>query len=148
MKLKLNVAAILQDSNGCILVCERLDTKGAWQFPQGGVDKGETLEEALKRELREEISLKPSAYRIRGSHGPYKYFYPGGRSKKGFEGKEQHYFLLDFVGTPSQVDIETDHPEFRDMRWIKPEEFQIAWLPEMKRAVYSQVFRDFFGISL
>ena len=148
MKLKLNVAAILQDQGGRILVCERLDTKGAWQFPQGGVDKGETLEQALKREMREEISLKASAYSIAASKGPYRYVYPEGRLKKGHHGKEQFYFLLEFVGARSEIDIKTDHPEFRDTRWIFPSDFQISWLPEMKREVYREVFRDFFGICL
>lgn len=148
MKLKLNVAGILQDQEGQILICERLDVKGAWQFPQGGVDKGETLEQALKREMREEISLKASSYTIAASKGPYRYLYPEGRLKKGFQGKEQHYFLLEFVGERSLIDIETDHPEFRDSRWIYPSDFEIAWLPEMKREVYRQVFRDFFGICL
>lgn len=148
MKLKLNVAAILQDQNGRILICERVDVAGAWQFPQGGVDKGENLEQALKREMREEISLKPTFYKIISSKGPYRYLYGGGRAKKGFEGKEQHYFLLQFLGEPSDIDVETEHPEFQDTRWIDPTQFNLQWLPQMKREVYREVFRDFFGITL
>src|SRR5438067_8221410 len=56
-RYRLNVAAILQNREGKILVCERADATGAWQFPQGGVDEGETLEAALARELVEEIGL-------------------------------------------------------------------------------------------
>lgn len=148
MKLKLNVAAILQNREGKILICERIDVAGAWQFPQGGVDEGETLEQALRREMREEISLKPSAYKILLSKGPYRYLYPQGRSKKGFQGKEQHYFLLHFEGKPGDIDVETEHPEFQDVRWIEPSAFDLQWLPQMKREVYREVFRDFFGVAL
>jgi 8-oxo-dGTP pyrophosphatase MutT (NUDIX family) len=54
-----NVAAIVQRHDGKILIGERSDVPGAWQFPQGGVKKSETVEQALARELKEEISLEP-----------------------------------------------------------------------------------------
>ena len=58
LKLRQNVAGILiQADSGKILICERYNSSGAWQFPQGGVDDGETHEEAITRELNEEISL-------------------------------------------------------------------------------------------
>jgi hypothetical protein len=44
--------------------------------------------------------------------------------------------------------VAQEHPEFRAWKWIKPAEFQLAWLPEMKREVYCQVFRDFFNHAL
>ena len=52
-----NVAAILQRENGDIFVAERINIKGAWQVPQGGIDSGEDAETALFRELQEEIGL-------------------------------------------------------------------------------------------
>ena len=52
-----NVALILQRADGRILIGERLDVAGAWQFPQGGVDAGESADEALAREMGEELSL-------------------------------------------------------------------------------------------
>jgi putative (di)nucleoside polyphosphate hydrolase len=83
-----NVAAILRNTRGEILVCERLNIPGAWQFPQGGVDEGETLEQALTRELREEIGVVPEDIRIVTSRGPYRYLFGGGRMKKGYHGKD------------------------------------------------------------
>ena len=77
-KFRLNVAGILRDSEGRILICERLGNRGAWQFPQGGVDDGETLEEALFRELREEIGVDSNSYEIVAQRGPYRYAYDGG----------------------------------------------------------------------
>lgn len=150
MKLRFrpNVAAILLDDAGHILICERVDVQGAWQFPQGGVDPGETPVQALVRELREELSLEPGDYEVLDSRGPYRYVLPNGRTKKGFHGQEQQYFLLRFLGAPSRIDIETDHQEFQSIRWIDPSAFRIAWLPAMKQDVYRQVFRDFFDVAL
>src|SRR3954469_6148453 len=85
-----NVAAIVRDKEGRILLGERNDYPDSWQFPQGGCDPGETPEEALPRELREEVSLEPGDYRIVAKRGPYRYLFTGGRRKEGYRGQEQH----------------------------------------------------------
>jgi putative (di)nucleoside polyphosphate hydrolase len=148
VKYRLNVAAILRNAAGKLLIGERVDRDGAWQFPQGGVDEGETLEEALSRELREEISVEPSSYTIVSSKGPYFYLFGDGKTVKGHHGKEQHYFLADFTGDPGEIDVNTEHPEFRGVHWVAPAEFEIDWLPKMKREVYREVFKDFFSIRI
>lgn len=148
MKYRANVAAILRNSAGQILICERLGVPGAWQFPQGGIDAGETPEQALVRELWEEIGVQPADVRLVRRCGPYRYVFGNGRMKKGFHGKEQLYFLCDFSGTDAGIDVNTEHPEFQDFRWIRPADFQIAWLPVMKRKVYREVFAELFGIKL
>ena len=79
------------------------------------------------------------------SKGPYFYLFGDGKIVKGFHGKEQHFFLADFKGTEQSVDVRTEHPEFRDIRWVQPANFDIDWLPKMKRKMYRTVFRDFFG---
>ena len=145
---RLNVAAILRDGAGRILIGERKDRAGAWQFPQGGVDEGETLEQALFRELEEEISVKSHLCRVVEQKGPYTYVFGDGRIVKGFHGKKQHYFLVNFAGTDADIDVRTPHPEFRSVRWVAPAKFEIAWLPKMKREMYRAVFLDFFGLSL
>jgi putative (di)nucleoside polyphosphate hydrolase len=148
IRYRLNVAAILRDGAGKILIGERLDRAGAWQFPQGGVDEGETLAQALARELREEISLEPSGYQILTSKGPYFYLFGNDKVVKGFHGKEQHYFLADFTGDAAKIDVKTPHPEFRGIRWVDPAAFDIDWLPKMKREVYRAVFQDFFSVRI
>ena len=143
-----NVAAILRNPRGEILVCERLNIPGAWQFPQGGIDDGETPEDALARELWEEIGIERSHFRIVQRRGPYRYLFGSGATRKGWHGKEQIYFLCDFVGTDADITVNTAHPEFRAFQWIAPGDFRIEWLPEMKREVYRAVFNDFFGVRI
>jgi putative (di)nucleoside polyphosphate hydrolase len=143
-----NVAAILKRADGKILIGERSNVAGAWQFPQGGVKKSETTREALVRELQEEVSLLPAHYQILESKWPYRYLFPPGRSKEGFDGQEQTYFLIEFTGADSNINVTTDDPEFVRFRWIKPSEFRIDWVPRFKREVYRKVFADFFGMVL
>jgi len=144
IKYKPNVAAILRNARGRILVCERLGVADAWQFPQGGIDDGETPEQALFRELWEEIGVVAEDLRVAAQKGPYRYLYGGGRIKRGHHGKEQFYFLCDYIGPDARINVNTKHPEFQAFRWIAPEDFQLTWLPEMKREVYRAVFADFF----
>jgi putative (di)nucleoside polyphosphate hydrolase len=148
MKYRANVAAILRNAKGEILICERLGMPGAWQFPQGGVDEGESLDQALLRELSEEIGLVADDLSIVERKGPYRYVFGNGRTKKGYHGKEQHYFLADFSAPDSRINVATEHPEFQAFRWVAPEKFDLNWLPEMKRDVYREVFKDFFSIKM
>lgn len=142
------VAAILQDRAGRILICERSDTPGAWQFPQGGIEPGETPAAALAREVLEEIFLPRKAYSIAAVRGPYRYRFPAGVTKKGFHGQAHHYFLLRLRGSKSLIDPAAANGEFRRARWIRPDEFDLNWLPPMKRRAYRRVLRDFFGAAL
>jgi putative (di)nucleoside polyphosphate hydrolase len=142
-----NVAGILRNRDGKILICERATIRGAWQFPQGGVDEGETPEQALVRELWEEISLDPGDFRITAKRDGYRYLFPGGK-KRGHDGKDQTYFLCDFLTDDSKISVNTEHPEFRDWKWIAPAEFRREWLPVMKAEVYAAVFQDFFGVHI
>jgi putative (di)nucleoside polyphosphate hydrolase len=145
MKFRRNVAFILTQNDGEILVCERCGYKNSWQFPQGGARASETNLEALHREVAEEISLHPSSYRIVAERGPYRYVFRSGFGKEGCDGQEQRYFLAEVLGNPA---ITVDEKEFSAFRWIPPEDFRIEWVPPIKRDVYRRVFRDFFDIRL
>lgn len=146
-KFRLNVAGILMDYRGKILICERLGNAGAWQFPQGGVDDGETLEQALFRELQEEIGVDKTSYQVKTRTGPYRYAYDGGPIR-GFDGKDQYFFLATYSGPEDAIRLDLPHPEFQAYQWISPSAFQIDWLPNMKKAMYAQVFADLLDITL
>ena len=121
---------------------------GAWQFPQGGIEEGETPEEALVREVREEVAVKGEDFSIVERRGPYRYLFGEGRMKRGHHGKEQYYFLCDFTGREEGIDVATEEPEFQAYRWVQPAQFEMGWLPEMKREVYGEVLADFFGVKI
>ncbi len=145
-----NVAAILkQPFTGEILIAERLNVRHAWQFPQGGVDDGEDLQTALYREIEEEIGVKSELIHIRATRGGYRYAFPKGRLKYGiYGGQEQTYFLCDFLGEDTDIRLDVHNQEFGRWKWIVPSEFKLKWVPKFKRAVYHQLFLDFFQIDL
>lgn len=150
-KYRPNVAALLTNREGKLLVCERANNKGAWQFPQGGADKGEKLDAALAREVEEEIGLPPDSYKILEIRGVYTYLYPGQvkKQKKLFDGQEQTYYLCRLKKNAPEIELNGHkNPEFGRYKWIKPENFKLKWLPEFKRQVYRAVMLDFFGVRL
>jgi putative (di)nucleoside polyphosphate hydrolase len=143
-----NVAAIILNMENNILVAQRAGLKGAWQFPQGGVDMGEGWDEALYREVEEEIGLKPENIQILDRKGGYRYEFPKGRLKYGvYGGQEQVYYLCRFLGRDTDINLDTAHREFDRWKWIRPEKFDMEWVPRFKREVYRHVFRDFFGME-
>jgi len=144
-----NVAAILRKPTGEILVAERLTVDNAWQFPQGGVDDGESMTEALVRELEEEIGVTANLITVVREKGGYRYAFPKGRLKYGiYGGQEQTYFLCDFHGTDDDIHLDRHHREFSQFKWVQPGEFRLDWVPKFKRPTYTAVFRDFFDIVL
>lgn len=149
LKFRPNVAGILERPvDGHILIGERLGVSGAWQFPQGGIDKGESPEEALSREMEEEIGLSAGDYEIIEWRAGYRYQFPKGKVKWGkFVGQEQTYFLCRLTGDEASIRLDQHKQEFARIRWILPADFKLGWVPEFKRDVYARVLRDFFGIG-
>jgi len=144
-----NVAAILERQNGDIFVAERVNVKGAWQFPQGGVDSGEAFDSALYRELEEEIGVKPEHIEVLETRSGYRYAFAKGRLKYGvYGGQEQTYYRCRFLGKDTDIRLDAHNQEFSRWRWIPPALFQLSWVPKFKREVYRQVFHDFYQMDL
>ena len=153
VRYRSNVAALVVNAEGSLLICERSTIPGAWQFPQGGVEDGETLEEALFREVREEVGLEARHYKVVRHREGYRYLYPvhvrGKKIRKhGSHGQEQTYFLCKLKASAPPVNVHQKAQEFRAYRWIRPEEFDLDWLPAFKHDVYREVMKDFFGVEL
>ena len=141
------VGVVLANPQGHIFTGERLDTPGAWQMPQGGIDPGETPETAALRELEEETGVPKTLARIEAELPRWiRYDLPEhlvGKLWKGrFRGQEQRWFLLRYQGVDSDIDITRDHPEFARWRWSSPDQV-LADIVPFKREVYAEVIAGF-----
>lgn len=145
-----NVGLVLFNADGLVFTARRIDTKQmAWQFPQGGIDDGEDPRTAAMRELEEEIGTDKAEV-IGESAGWYSYDLPPevadtwqhGR----WRGQKQKWFALRFLGSDADINIETEHPEFAEWRWMKLADVPGVIVP-FKRALYEQVVAEFLPIA-
>lgn len=142
------VGLVLVNPAGRVFAGQRIDNPGnAWQMPQGGIDAGETPEAAALRELGEETGIPGEAVRLVAQTPDWlTYDLPPElvpRIWKGrFRGQKQRWFLMDFLGDDSLIDIATPHPEFSAWAWMAPDEL-IERIVPFKRAVYRTVFDAF-----
>jgi putative (di)nucleoside polyphosphate hydrolase len=141
---------MLVNREGKVFVAQRLDsTLEAWQMPQGGLDEGEDPLAGALRELEEETGVSRDKVEvIAAAPEPLLYDLPEdlvGKLWKGkWRGQRQHWFLCRFLGTDADVDIETEHPEFRAWKWADPDDLPTMIVP-FKRKLYRDVlaaFRD------
>ena len=141
------VGVVLRNQSGLIFTGERIDTPGAWQMPQGGIDDGETPEEAAFRELEEETGVPSDLVTKAAMTSDWiTYELPDhlvGKLWKGrYRGQKQKWALLTFLGTDSDVEIAQPHAEFARWRWSTPDEVLRDIVP-FKRDVYARVLSAF-----
>ena len=122
LPLRSGVGIVVLNNENKVFVAKRIDNpKNFWQMPQGGVDKEENYYEAALRELKEETSII-SVELIQEIDKKFTYILPDhliGIIWKGrFKGQTQKWFIMRFVGSESEINIKTKHPEFLDWKWI------------------------------
>ena len=142
LPLRKGVGIVVLNSDNKVFVGKRKDNPfDKWQMPQGGVDPDESLYEAMKRELREETSIK-NINIIKEFDQWLEYELPKnlvGKIWKGkYRGQKQKWFVVKFLGNDNEININTKHPEFIQWQWA-----DIEKLPDLivlfKKHVYEEI---------
>lgn len=140
------VGIMLRSAAGRIFVAKRIDmVSEAWQMPQGGMDDCETPQDCARRELLEETGTDKVEL-IAESADWYYYDLPddiipkiwGGK----YKGQRQKWFLMQFTGADTDINIETEKPEFSEWKWAQPHELPTLIVP-FKKKLYAQLLEDF-----
>ena len=142
LPLRSGVGIVVLNKENKVFVAKRIDNpKNFWQMPQGGVDEGEDFLKAAYRELEEETSIK-SVELIKELDGTITYELPDrllGLIWKGkYRGQKQKWFLMRFVGSDSEINIKTKHPEFLEWKWIELDKITDL-VVDFKLHVYKEV---------
>ena len=138
---RFNVGIILVNALGQVFWARRVGGEDAWQFPQGGLDRGETAKDAVFRELYEEIGLTEKSVRVvNNTKGWLRYRLPKSRfaskKKPRFIGQKQKWYLLQLLEDESVIDLNTtEKPEFDEWRWVSYY-YPIKEVIDFKQTVY------------
>ena len=142
-----NVGIMVLNKRGEVFMAHRNDCRDkAWQMPQGGIDKGEEEYQAALRELQEETNITSVTLIAESLHW-YTYDFPAGvqfisEKKKAFDGQTQKWFLFEFTGKESEINLNKPDPEFDGWKWVKAEEI-VDMIVAFKRDVYKKVLNEF-----
>jgi len=142
LPLRLGVGAIVLNNKNRVFVGKRKDNPvDKWQMPQGGVNEGEKLIDAMKRELEEETGIKNIKI-LREIDGWSEYELPKnllGKIWKGkYRGQKQKWFIVRFLGNDNEINLRTNKPEFIEWQWLDIENLPRV-IVEFKRKVYEEL---------
>ncbi len=142
-----NVGIVLANGQGQVLWARRVGGHDAWQFPQGGVNEGETLTQALHRELEEETGLTATKVKILAQTNSWlRYRIPRKfrryNSDPDFRGQKQHWFLLQLDAAEDAIALDSgEKPEFDGWRWVSYW-YPVGQVVEFKRNVYQRALLE------
>ena len=140
------VGIMLVNNEGNVFVGKRIDnTSEAWQMPQGGIDEGENVITACMREMGEETGTQKAE--LISEHPDWlNYDIPQALSdrlwKGKYRGQKQKWMLLRFTGCDTDINIQTEEPEFIEWQWASPDQL-IGLAVPFKQDVYERVLAVF-----
>ena len=145
------VGMMILNAENKVFIGQRSDYEDrAWQMPQGGIASHEDVDQAMLRELFEEVGTRDVEIIVKSKKW-YKYDLPEHLAKRlwrgKYKGQQQIWYGLRFRGQDEDINIHTYHPEFREWRWVEPEELLDLIIP-FKRDLYAQVFADLWPYIL
>jgi putative (di)nucleoside polyphosphate hydrolase len=147
-----NVGLVVFNAEGLVWIGRRVNTPSPhnWQFPQGGVDEGETLEAAARRELAEETGMVSVSFLARTEDWIAYDFPPGlkgAKAARGYKGQAQVWFAFRFEGQEAEIQLEDNHEvEFDAWRWARLDEVADLVVP-FKRDAYAKVVQTFAAFA-
>ncbi len=146
LPLRPNVCMLVFNKKGQLLLGERYGDKGHWQFPQGGAEPRFTPRQNVRRELREELGIKPkhiaSLTRLKATH-EYDWKSPPKYADGRWRGQKQSFWLVEFLGLDEDIDLTTHtEPEFRSWKWCSVSEVRRRAAPH-RLAGYQKPLREF-----
>ena len=142
LPLRIGVGAIVLNKKNQVFVGKRKDNPvDKWQMPQGGVNEGEDLTSAMKRELNEETGIQNIKI-LNEIDGWFEYELPNyllGKIWRGkFRGQKQKWFIVKFLGDDEEINLEKDKPEFIEWKWLDIENLPNV-IVDFKRKVYEKL---------
>ena len=141
-----NVGVVVFNKTGKVLLCARADQEEmCWQFPQGGMENGEDIEKAARRELFEETGIKKVRL-VSRMEKALRYDFPE-HFRLPFQGQEQYWVLFYFEGDDKEINlaINPQEIEFKDYMWGDIGLAQ-KYIVEFKKKVYAEVIKEFAPI--
>lgn len=149
-----NAGIVVFNRQRRVLLCKRNDVADSWQFPQGGIEKGETVAQAALRELKEETSLT-NVVLVKSLDVPARYTFPPQiielMQRRGYHniGQDIYWSLVFFGGEDTEINLQTAEPEFSEYRWGTLDEACRLIIPfkktayEASRAAFANLIQSY-----
>lgn len=142
------VSIAINNTDGAILLVHKPRGYDAWQLPQGGIEKGETTEEAAQRELKEETGIDIDGAAFRRCPQTYEYDYPEDFKQREHPDHDGQRLTFVAATVPADTVVNVDRKELDDFAWVQPEELGTYIRRKDYREVVQRVVEEYRNIGV